>query len=188
MDVYDGIKNRVNYMVDKKSQSITQNENLVLVKNVQLTKEFSSFLQKVEILENTHSKKTTVVLEDIFVYPELDKYDPIEGEQEEQDSEDVINNFTQNNISKILIVGSDQSGKTTLCKQIFSKLRNKNYFPIYISDKDTIQTSNLESKILNCFQEQYENLSIEEVDKKRIIPIFDNFHLVLRKYKKRWHN
>lgn len=186
MDVYDGIKNRVNYMVDKKSQSITQNENLVLVKNVQLTKEFSSFLQKVEILENTHSKKTTVVLEDIFVYPELDKYDPIEGEQEEQDSEDVINNFTQNNISKILIVGSDQSGKTTLCKQIFSKLRNKNYFPIYISDKDTIQTSNLESKILNCFQEQYENLSIEEVDKKRIIPIFDNFHLVLRKYKKRY--
>ena len=185
LDVYNGIKNRVTDLISKRNKN-TEVEDPVLVNNPKLSTEFSHFLQKVEMLERAHSKKTTVVLEDIFIYPELDQYDPVEGDQEEQNSELVINDFTQNEISKILIVGSDQSGKTTLCKQFFTTLRDKDYFPIYISDKDVNQSSNLESRIRGCFKEQYDNISIEQIDKKRVIPIFDNFHLVHRKYKKRY--
>ena len=84
--------------------------------------------------------------------------------------------------SKVLIAGENQSGKTTLCKKIFLSLRERNYFPVYVSDKNALFLGKLETKITSAFSEQYEEECIDEV-RDRIIPIVDDFHFAKHKEK-----
>jgi hypothetical protein len=108
-------------------------EKEIKIKQLKITEQFSSFLQNTELLAKAHSQKEKVLLEDIFVYPELAKYDDLREYEKKDSSEKLIEDFCD--YSKILIAGEDQSGKTTLCKKIFIELRKKNFIPVYISDK-----------------------------------------------------
>ncbi len=47
------------------------------LKQLALTNEFTEFLQNTELLSKAHSHKTIVHLDDIYVYPELAKYDDL---------------------------------------------------------------------------------------------------------------
>jgi hypothetical protein len=155
-----------------------------LIKQLKLTNQFSSFLLDTELLSKAHGQKDRIILDDIFVYPELDKYDNL-GEKTEENAEQLIKNLCE--YSKVLIAGDNQSGKTTLCKKIFSSLRDQNLVPVYISDHDNPQhKGNLSAAISKAYQNQYQNTSINEIDKDLIIPIIDNFHLALAKNKRKW--
>lgn len=164
-NVYNGLK------------GVIEKENKI--KQLNITEQFSSFLQNTELLAKAHSQKDNVLLEDIFVYPELVKYDDL-GEYEKKDSsEKLIDDFYD--YPKILIAGEDQSGKTTLCKKMFIGLREKNYVPVYISDKTNQDQGKIENKISKAYKEQYETIPIEEIDRQRIVPIIDDFHFAKNK-------
>ncbi|MBI5674528.1 MAG: TIR domain-containing protein [Nitrospirae bacterium] len=153
-------------------------EKEIKIKQLNIKEQFLSFLQNTELLTKAHSQKDKVLLEDIFVYPVLAKYDDL-GEYEKKDSsEKLIDGFCD--YPKILIAGEDQSGKTTLCKKIFIELREKNYVPVYISVKAN-QEGKIENKISKAYKEQYETISIEEIDRQRIVPIMDDFHFAKNK-------
>jgi nucleoside-triphosphatase THEP1 len=166
-NVYDGLKDII--------------EKEVKIKQLIITKAFSGFLQNTELLTKAHSQKEKVLLDDIFVYPELEKYDDLREYEKKESSEKLIENFYD--YSKILIAGENQSGKTTLCKKIFMKLREINYVPVYISDKINHYKGKIENKILKAYEEQYETVSTVEIDKQRIVPILDDFHFAKNKEK-----
>jgi nucleoside-triphosphatase THEP1 len=166
-NVYNGLKD----VIEKENK----------IKQLNITKQFSSFLQDTELLAKAHSQKDKVLLEDIFVYPELEKYDDLGEYEKKNSSEKFIYDFSD--YPKILIAGENQSGKTTLCKKIFIELREKNYVPVYISNKDNQDPGKIENKISKAYKEQYETIPIEEIDKKRIVPIIDDFHFVKKKGK-----
>ena len=166
-DVYIGLKKLI--------------EKEIKIKQLEITEEFGNFLQDTEMLTKAHSQKEKIFLDDIFIYPELDKYDNLREYEKEISLEELLKNLLD--YPKIVIAGEDQSSKTTLCKMIFKELRNKNFIPIYVSDRKTYFSGKIENKILHSLHEQYKGIDINETDKERIIPIIDDFHLAKNKEK-----
>jgi len=173
LDVYNGLKNLI--------------EEEIKIKQLRIAEEFEDFLQDTEMLAKAHSQKETVSLDDIFVYPELNKYDISEYcekyEEEVISSENLLKNLLD--YPKIVIAGDNQSSKTTLCKVIFKELRRKNLVPVYISVEKGQFAGIVGNRILRSFHEQYKSIDIDinAIDKERIVPIIDNFHFAKNKEK-----
>jgi TIR domain len=149
-------------------------ENESTIRNITLSEEFVEFLQDAELLSKAHSQKDRVLLNDIFVFPELDKYDEFREYEECVSSERLLETFTE--YSKILIAGESQAGKTTLCKVIFSELRKTHFVPVYVADPTNQFKGKIDNRISKAFSEQYESVSFEDIDKTRVVPIIDDFH------------
>lgn len=166
-DVYEGLKKVI--------------EQEIEIKQLRITNDFSNFLQDAELLRKAHSQKEEVFFDDIFIYPELTKYDFVEDLDERIGSEKFIRELID--YSQILIAGENQSGKTTLCKKIFIELREKNFVPVYVSDKKNQYQGKIENKISKAYKRQYEGIEIDKIDNKRIVPIIDDFHFAKKKEK-----
>jgi GTPase SAR1 family protein len=160
-DVYDGLKRIIN--------------DEMKIRQLKITEEFESILQDTEMLTKAHSEKARVFLDDIFIYPELDKYSELREYKEKTSSEKLFKNPLVH--ARFVISGEDQSGKTTLCKMLFRELRKRNYVPVYIGGEENLFRGKMENRILSSYKQQYEGADIDEIDKDRIIPIVDNFHL-----------
>ena len=147
-------------------------EDINKTKSITISSEFNKFLKSADLLTYSHSEKEKITLNDIFVYPKLNKYTDV-GEVEKYDS----NQFNQDLLSlgKIIIAGDSQSGKTSLCKILFNKYRDFNLIPVYIRDNNKF-LGNPDLKIKNAFEEQYIDIEFEEINKNRIVPIIDDFH------------
>jgi hypothetical protein len=156
-------------------------KNEIKIKQLKITDEFSAFLQNTELLSRAHSQKDKVLLEDIFIYPELSKFDELREYEKKINSNILIKDFYD--YSKVLIAGENQSGKTTLCKKIFLELRKRNFIPIYIFDKTYQYHGKIENRILNAYNDQYEMTPMQEIDRQRIVPIIDDFHFAKNKEK-----
>lgn len=153
----------------------------IKIKTLEITDKFFDFLQDTELLSRAHSQKEKVTVEDIFVYPDLTRFDILKDYEKKINSSELIRYLHKYN--KIIIAGENQSGKTTLCKKLFLELRKINFVPIYIFDRNYQYGGKLENRIVDACREQYKNVPIEEIDKKRIIPIIDDFHLINNKEK-----
>ena len=149
-------------------------EKEIKIKQLEIKEEFEKFLNDTEMLTKAHSQKESVLLDDIFVCTELDKYDYLRNYEEDISSDDLSQNILDH--LKIIIVGEDQSGKTTLCKRLFKELRICNFIPVYVSDKDTNFSGKIENKISKSLREQYKDITLTDIDEERIIPIIDDFH------------
>jgi hypothetical protein len=153
----------------------------IKIRQLKITDQFTSFLENTELFAKAHPQRKEVFLDDIFVYPELEIYNDLREYEKKDSSEKLINEFSE--YSKIVIAGEDQSGKTTLCKKYFIELRIKNFVPIYVSDKLNQFEGLIENRITKAFKEQYEGVLFEEINKKRIVPIIDDFHFAKKKEK-----
>lgn len=151
------------------------------IRQIKISKGCENFLQDTEMLAKAHSNKERVLLDDIFIYSELNKYDDLKEYKETIQSEDLIKSLLD--YKNIVIAGGEQSGKTTLCRMIFKSLLKKNFIPIYVSDKNTNFSGKMENRIVHSFKEQYSGLEIHEIDRERIIPIIDDFHFARDKEK-----
>jgi len=166
-NVYNGLKDVINKEIK--------------IKRLKVTEQFSNFLQDTELLSRAHSQKDEVLLEDIFIYPELSKFNDLREYEKKIKSDILIEDFYD--YPKMLIAGESQSGKTTLCKKIFTELRKKNFIPIYIFDKTYKYQGKMENRISNAYKDQYETTPMEEIDSQRIVPIIDDFHFAENKEK-----
>ena len=151
-------------------------EKEMKIRQLKIREEFEAFLKDAEMLTKAHPQKETVSLDDILIYPELDNYEKVISS-----SKELLKNLLD--YPRIAIVGEDQSGKTTLCKMIFKELRRKNFVPVYISDGENSYAGKMENKISQSFHKQYEEVDINKIDKERIVPILDDFHLAKNKEK-----
>jgi hypothetical protein len=153
-------------------------EKELVIKNLQIRESFQDFLQDTEILTKAHSKKENVLLDDIFIWPELDFFNTLNNtsnkSKETISSETLVDKLLNN--GKVIIAGDGQSGKTTLCKKLFMELRANNFVPVYVSGDKVRSSGKIDNKISKSFSEQYYNADITEIDEERIIPIIDDFH------------
>jgi hypothetical protein len=158
-NVYNGLKN----VIEKKNKE----------KSTKNTETFIKFLNDSEMLRNAHSQKTEVHISDIFVFPNLSRINLDDEKEDTISSEEVFfEEFIK--LEKILVAGESQSGKTTLCKILYSKLRRENFFPVYIFDKRFDGFIN--KRIEKSFSEQYENIKFADIDISRLVIIIDGFH------------
>ena len=160
-DVYDGLKR----VIEKKNKE----------KTAISTVSFQKFLDDAEMLKSAHSQKTVVQLSDIFVFPNLSKINYEDEKENTLPSEEIFfDEFIK--LEKILIAGETQSGKTTLCKNLYSKLRSRNLFPVYVFDKTLKFDGLISNRIETAFNEQYENITFSDIDSDKIVIMIDGFH------------
>lgn len=150
-----------------------------VIKQLKTTEDFEKFLQDAEMLTKAHFQKEIVLLDDIFVYPDLDKFDFSKEDDEKINSEVLLKNLLD--YPKIVITGENQSGKTTFCKKLFKEFREKNFVPVYINETKNKFKRDIDKTISRSFSEQYQGMDIEKIDKDRIIPIIDDFHFAMNK-------
>jgi len=149
-------------------------EKEIKIKQLKLTEEFEQFLQSTEMFEQSHSQKNRVLLDDIFVPPDLNEYDELKEYKGKISAKELLKRISD--YPKIVIAGEDQSGKTTLCKVIFKELRELNLIPVYILGKENRLEGSMENIISKAFKQQYKDIDINEISKERIVPIIDDFH------------
>lgn len=158
-------------------------EHLISIKNIKIKNDFNKFLKSSEMFEKSHPNKEKLLLKDIFISPDLEKINIKDGKEKNINFDHIIKNTDKNN--KIVLVGEDLSGKTTLCKKIYMEYFKKDYLPVYLNDKNNNYNGNLKNKIIEAFRNQYETeLKFDEIEKNKIIPILDDFHYAENKEKK----
>lgn len=140
-----------------------------------------------------HPNKSEIVLEGLFVYPHLRDL-TVDKSRDKEALKDVVEakclceiHETEN---RVLLVGSENSGKTTLCKTMFKHYYENGYVPIYL-DGRRLKSTSIEyfSRVVgDCFTEQYsgdahsvEKFKQLENDKKLvIIDDFDKLRLNIK--------
>ncbi|MDO8720937.1 MAG: TIR domain-containing protein, partial [Syntrophales bacterium] len=159
-NVYEGLKKAL--------------EDAITIRQLKLADDIVDFLQSTELLSKAHSQKDALHLDDIFIWPELAKYDDLRDYEKTIKSESLLEEYTDH--LKIVIAGEDQSGKTTLCKKLFVELRKRNFVPVYVEDRTGHFAGKIENRVLKAFNAQYSGVTFDKIDKTRLVPIVDDFH------------
>ena len=138
-----------------------------------LTSEFATKINKLKI-PLKHSKKETLELSDVFIFPDLE---PIKDDDVLQfvDSKELLEQIKKGNSLKIVVEGEDQSGKTTLLFSFFKNLYDNSFLPIYIRGKH-INSTDIKTIIKRSLKEQYNSNDVDMVfQQKKVVLLFDNF-------------
>lgn len=153
-------------------ENLPEEESIAELTTLSLNKEFKDFLKKADFVYPDKSYPSD--LDSFFVYPYLIYQGAIKKSESKIDGKNFIQNYIANPNSA-LIIGEDQTGKTSLSKKYFEDIFNsKKYIPIYIScTKDGHKL--LKNLIVEKFEQQYEQKYSEEY-RNSIILIMDNFH------------
>lgn len=155
-------------------------ERMERLKELQFKKEFKDFLNDASLFTKAHENKEILTMEDIFVSPELERYNEEKDKRERHLFDGVADSFHTG--CKIVIAGEDQSGKTTLAKKLIQLLRTKNFVPIYLKDEQELLQGDLKYRLGQLFKEQYETeLTLDAFDVDSIVPIIDDFHKAHKK-------
>ena len=166
MDVCNGLKQVV--------------ERLERIKGLKFKAEYISFLNDASLFTKAHENKEILRMEDIFVSPELEKYNEEKNKREKIPFNYLVENFEE--FGKLVIAGEDQSGKTSLAKEFIQRLRGKNFIPVYIKDEQELLQGDLKYRVKQLFIEQYEtDESLTDYEEGRIVPVVDDFHKAHKK-------
>jgi len=138
------------------------------------------FLNDASLFTKAHENKEVLTMEDIFVSPDLTRYDDAANKRERVSFDLVTEKFYAG--QKIVIAGEDQSGKTTLAKVLIQRLKEKNFIPVYLKDEQELLQGNLLYRISQLFKEQYDTAyELSDFEEERIVPIVDDFHKAHKK-------
>lgn len=167
MDVYKHVKKAV--------------EQYSKIRQISLNGNFVDFLNDATAFTKSNPNKNKLVLDDIFVYPDLDKVEK-DCETKRISSNTLINNYQVGD--RFVIVGEDQSGKTSLLKKYIQILRSKGFYPIYVKDSAELLQGDFSYRIGKLFNEQYcAEVELSDVYQDKIVPVVDDFHKAKNKTK-----
>lgn len=164
------------YVVTKTEDVEVGNSNFA-----EINETFATYLEDAGA-KYLHSKKDDITLSDIFVEPNLKatNIEHIKGQNLKVDRLwSIVDTRNEKNQIKLVIIGSETSGKTTICKRIFERYYQEGYFPILLNGKEDIREIRKEKFLLDTkkvFSSQYQNFDFDKIDNSKIILIIDDFH------------
>ena len=126
----------------------------------------------------THRSKT-LLLNDIYIYPFLEKFSLADQEDKSASvkSDRVLEKIINNEIKNTVFLGEENSGKTSLCKTLYTGLiTNKDVLPVYIKGKSIKKASleDIENLINKEIRKQYK--SLPDYSNLRKVIIVDDFN------------
>ncbi|OME99100.1 hypothetical protein BK129_28645 [Paenibacillus amylolyticus] len=127
-----------------------------------------------------HPRKTKVILEDIYVFPDAKR---ILNNEKISKIEQIINlSKLQNykNDFKVIIYGAEKSGKSALSKILFNHFYHNGLIPVYLDAQNITGTSisDINKVIYRSFIQQYSKETLErykQVEEKKKLIIIDGF-------------
>ncbi len=142
-----------------------------------LKEEFLNELNNTEIIFQ-HKHKEFVTLEDIYVFPDVKdlkkEYDKIELLI---NSEHILSFEEEQHQDKILILGTEQAGKTSLAKMMLKISLNASWLPVFVKGTE-IKSSDTSDMLMKLIPEQYQKLTRDEYfnqSRKKILFV-DDYH------------
>ncbi len=127
--------------------------------NLELQPDFKSKLDDTEVVFH-HPHKEQITLTDIFVSPDLKNTKKEYDELEKLIPAIDITNKSNSN-ERVLILGSEQSGKTTLAKVFFESVREQGCVPL-LCGGEQISGTDVDRLIGGLLRVQYESLTKSE--------------------------
>lgn len=125
-----------------------------------------------------HPDKDDLNLEDVFIYPNLKKLD---GENKLDMKKLSSESILSGDKKKVILIGDEYCGKSTLLKKYFLDAAKKGYLPLSI-DCSTVKRAGLdyEKIIQKLLEAQYENLTLTEYVNSTAtkIALIDSFDLI----------
>lgn len=126
----------------------------------------------------THRSKT-LTLDDIYVAPYLEKFSLSDDEEKGSSfkSEDILNKILNKEINHTIVLGEENSGKTSFCKIIFKKgVVLDNTVPVFIKGRDIKKVK--EEDIIKLINKEFRKQYNSDVDltSKNLIVIIDDFN------------
>ncbi|MDQ7959642.1 metallophosphoesterase [Flavobacterium lindanitolerans] len=145
--------------------------------NLLIEDDFLSFLND-SGANFTHRSKN-LSLDDIYVNPFLEQFSLIEQETKNASIplDQVFDKITSNEISHLVFLGEENSGKTSLCKRLYKRLLStEKVLPIYIKGRDIkrVADQDIENLINKECRKQYKN-DCSSLDFRKTI-IIDDFN------------
>ena len=108
---------------------------------MELSQNFKNFLDYPEI-KYAHRNRENVTLDDLFVFPDLENIDEL--------PDNIRSKISGDNLWKIdkrlIVLGEEQSGKTTLAKSLFKDFSQNGYLPLLINGA-SIKQSKIEEQL-----------------------------------------
>lgn len=141
----------------------------------ELTKEFQNILSDPGG-NFTHPEKDNINLDDVFVYPDVKQMDiEINNENNFVSIEKIL--FKKHFKQRVLLLGEEKSGKSTILIRAFNQFHREGFLPIYIKANGLSSSSEKEIvKVLNRqVKFQYTNPSVLDLaEKEKKIAIVDD--------------
>ena len=125
--------------------------------NLELLKGFKDFIENME-MEFVHRNREHVSLDDLFVFPDL----KILNESLNENRPHISGENLWECGDRILILGDEQSGKTTLAKKLFLDALSRGFLPLLINGSK-LKYSDIEDQIPKIVSEIYISLSAKEL-------------------------
>jgi GTPase SAR1 family protein len=152
-------------------------ENINVEPGFKLADSFLNELRNTEIVFQ-HEHKENIILNDIFVYPDLkiqkEQYDSVEIVES---NSEYLSNLEKISV-KILILGEEQSGKTALLKMLFQNYFSQGSYPLLVNG-EKITSTDLKKIFSPLIKMQYDRIDYEyfvHSPRKKIL-LIDDFHL-----------
>lgn len=145
------------------------NENIATAKDIELTTVFKATVDDLE-MQFAHRNREKVSFDDLFVFPDLKNL----KESLEDLSTQIKGEKLWEYSNRMLIFGTDLSGKTTLAKKLFFEALENNFLPLPLNGS-SIKTSKLEDLVHKSIRNTYSSISPEEfLQQRNIVCIVDD--------------
>lgn len=154
-----------------------------------LNEEFKAWLDDLG-LQVKHPQKGNLTREDIFVFPDLVEVGIRQRDNVRAANAEKFYEYLSES-GKVIITGSSDSGKTTLCKELFKHYYDKGLVPIYLNG-DSNKTLYPDNRIITLLGKECEHLytglnaeAYRQLDKSKHVLIIDDFDKIPFKTGKR---
>jgi predicted transcriptional regulator len=155
LSVTDGIKEIINPISSRKSANLIPS---AATESISLTKTFLDWLDDTEI-SLSHRRSDKVSLQDIYTLQDAE----LQVVDNDKDGQKTIEctNVLLDRFNRLVILGDEQQGKTSLLKFYFRKLNSESYMPLYL-DGVNLASASLGEVIKEALKKQYNELAYDK--------------------------
>lgn len=153
---------------------VLESKKTLVSNNFEVKSKFYSFLQDLGA-EYIHPTSQKLTLDDLFVYPHVRDL----SDEKEQTRKKSSNSLLHNNENRIILIGDEFCGKSTLLKKYYLDAIKKEKLILFLDGNVIKKSSKKPNKILMdavCLQFVNKTLSEFMVYKAEKILLIDNFH------------
>lgn len=165
-------------IIKKTTKNEIINSGGLLTAGYRLDDEFFDFLNDTGVAFS-HPDRQSLKIEDVFVYPNLRNLSSSSGTMKRESSSNLLSNTS---LEKVVLIGEEYVGKTTLLKKLYLDSAKSGLVPVFVKGSDIRKANKYkESKLERILKSQYPDLDLVKLSgaPEEKILFVDNFDRIV---------